>query len=498
MKKLASGYRLIFGYLGIFLMFISMITFIPLVMLIFYPEESHLAINFYLPGLITLAVGAALYFLLIFNRERARLGKHQDQVILVLLWILAILICSLPFVLSGKMSFTEAVFETTSGFATIGLTRFNMWDYHVYIFYRSLLLFFGGVGLVLIITSALSDRYGLRLYIAEGHNDKLMPNLTKSARLILGIYILYIFLGTVAFIISGMSAFDAINHSIAAIATGGFSSQAGGLMAAGGNQTANQIICSVLMLLGGTNFLIHLFLITGKFKRVTRDLEIRFFVVLSLIMIPLFVLSFLVGPNGFNFGDSLSYGIFTYISAITTSGFTNVPATYAFGVTSTVGTTFLVIMMCIIGGGMGSTAGGAKQYRVALAFKAFHWNLRERSASKNMYYPQRIYRCGQSRIVEQGEISEAYGYILIYIVTLFTGTFLVMVFGGGNFSFGECAFEFANALSSTGMSCGLTSQANNAMLWTMTLGMFAGRLEIIPIYYMFYRIGHDIFRKELD
>jgi len=498
MKKLASGYRLVFGYLGIFLVFISIITFLPLVMLIFYPNESGVWWNFVVPGGASLILGLLLYLLLLFGKDRARLGKHQDEVILVSLWILAILICSLPFVLSGKMTFTEAVFETTSGFATIGLTRFTMWDSHVFIFYRSLLLFFGGVGLVLIITSALSDRYGLRLYIAEGHNDKLMPNLTKSARLILGIYILYIFLGTVAFILSGMSAFDAINHSIAAIATGGFSSLPGGLMAAGGNQTANQIICCVLMLLGGTNFLIHLFLITGKFKRVTRDLEIRFFAVLSCIMIPLFVLSFLVGPNGFSFGDSLSYGIFTYISAITTSGFTNVPATYAFGVTATVGTTFLVIMMCIIGGGMGSTAGGAKQYRVALAFKAFHWNLRERSASKNMYYPERIYRCGQYRIVEQGEISEANGYILIYIVTLFTGTFLVMVFGGGHFSFGECAFEFANALSSTGMSCGLTSQANNAMLWTMTLGMFAGRLEIIPIYYMFYRIGHDIFRKELD
>lgn len=498
MKKLASGYRLVFGYLGIFLVFISIITFLPLVMLIFYPNESSVWWNFVVPGGASLLVGLLLYFVLLFKRDRARLGKHQDEVILVSLWILAILICSLPFVLSGKMTFTEAVFETTSGFATIGLTRFTMWDSHVFIFYRSLLLFFGGVGLVLIITSALSDRYGLRLYIAEGHNDKLMPNLTKSARLILGIYILYIFLGTVAFILSGMSAFDAINHSIAAIATGGFSSLPGGLMAAGGNATANQIICCVLMLLGGTNFLIHLFLITGKFKRVFKDLEIRFFGVLSCIMIPLFVVSFLVGPSGFSFGESLSYGVFTYISSITTSGFTNVPATYAFGVTSTVGTTFLVIMMCIIGGGMGSTAGGAKQYRVALAFKAFHWNLRERSASKNMFYPKRVYRCGQSRIAEQGEISEAYGYILLYIVTLFTGTFLVMVFGGGHFSFGECAFEFANALSSTGMSCGLTTQANNAMLWTMTLGMFAGRLEIIPIYYMFYRIGHDIFRKELD
>lgn len=494
MKKQASGYRLIFGYLGMFLVFISAITFIPLIMLIFYPQESNVAINFYLPGLITLAVGLALYFSLIYKRERARLGKHQDQVILVLLWILAILICSVPFALTPEMSFTEAVFETTSGFATTGLTRFKMWDSHIYIFYRSLLLFFGGVGLVLIITSALSDRYGLRLYIAEGHNDKLLPNLTKSARLILAIYVLYIFLGTIALVISGMSLFDAINHSIAALATGGFSSRAGGLIECGGNPHANQIIISVLMLLGGTNFLIHLFLLTGKFKRVFLDLEVRFFGILSAVFIPLFVLSFAVGEYAVSFGDSIRYGIFTYISSITTSGFSNVPAGFVFNT----GVMMLVTLMCVIGGGMGSTAGGAKQYRFALALKSFHWNLRKRSGSKNIYYPHKVYRCGQYHDVEPSEVVESYGFILLYVMTFGVGAFLLTLLSGGTCSIGDSLFEFANAISSTGLSVGVTATANNAMLWTLILGMFAGRLEILPIYFMFYRIGHDIFRKEID
>lgn len=493
MKKLASGYRLIFGYLGIFLVFISLIILLPLTMLIFYPSEASVAINFYLPGLITMAVGIALY-MLICRRDRNRLGKHQDQVLLVMVWVLAILICAVPFLLSGKMTFTESVFESASGFATVGLTRFKMWDSHVFIFYRSLLLFFGGVGLVLIITSALSDRYGLRLYIAEGHNDKLMPNLTKSARLILGIYVLYIFLGTIAFIISGMSAFDAVNHSIAAIATGGFSTTPGGLMACGGNTTANEIICSVLMLLGGTNFLIHLFIITGKFKRVFKDLEIRFFGILAAVMIPLFVLSFLFGETKSSFGESVSYGIFTFISSITTSGFTNFKTPLIFNG----GTMFLVTIMCIIGGGMGSTSGGCKQYRFALAMKGFYWNLRERSTSKNIYYPTRIYRCGQNKEILPNELNEATGYILLYVLTLAVGSFFLMVFGNGQFTLGECMFEFANAISSAGLTCNLTANANNGMMWVMILGMLAGRLEIIPIYFSFVRVGHDIFRKEID
>lgn len=499
MKKLASGYRLVFGYLGIFVVFISIITFLPLVMLIFYPNESSVWWQFAVPGGASLIIGLLLYFLLIFKKDRAQLGKHQDQLLLVSVWIVAILICAVPFVLSGKMTFTESVFESASGFATVGLTRFTMWDSHVFIFYRSLLLFFGGVGLVLIITSALSDRYGLRLYIAEGHNDKLMPNLTKSARLILGIYVLYIFLGTMAFIISGMSAFDAINHSIAAIATGGFSTLPGGLMATGGNPTANQIICSVLMLLGGTNFLIHLFLITGKFKRVFKDLEIRFFGVLSAVMIPLFVLSYLFGETRFGFGESVSYGIFTYISSITTSGFTNIPLnTMANGFAFNGATMFLITLMCIVGGGMGSTSGGCKQYRFALALKSFHWNIRSRSVSKNLYFPNKVYRCGQSKEISQGELSEATGFILLYVLTLAVGSFLLMIFGNGQFRLGECMFEFANAISSAGLTCNLTANANNAMMWVMILGMFAGRLEIIPIYFSFTRVFKDIFRKEID
>lgn len=494
MKKIASGYRLIFGYLGIFLVFISLITFLPLVMLIFYPGESDVWWNFVLPGGATLIAGLALYFSLIFKRERARLGRHQDQLLLVNVWILAILICAVPFVLSGKMTFTESVFEATSGFATTGLTRFTMWDSHVFIFYRSLLLFFGGVGLVLIITSALSDRYGLRLYIAEGHNDKLMPNLTKSARLILGIYVLYILLGTVALIISGMSPFDAINHSIAALATGGFSSRPGGLIECAGNPAMNQIIISILMLLGGTNFLIHLFLLTGKFKRVFRDLEVRFFGVLSLIFIPLFVITFAVGDNAVPFGESLSYGIFTYISAITTSGFTNVPAGFIFSS----GTMMLVTLMCVIGGGMGSTAGGSKQYRFALANKSLYWNIRRMNSSKNIYYPHKVYRCGQYRDVDHHEIAEANGFILLYVATLGVGAFLLVLFSGGWCTIGEGLFEFSNAISSTGLSVGVTAKANPAMLWILTIGMFAGRLEILPIYYAIYRIFNDVFRKEID
>jgi len=492
MKKTAAGYRLIFGYLGIFLIVVGLICLLPLIMLIPFPQDSKYFLNFLIPGISSIGAGIGLSFL-IFKRDRQKLGKHQDSVLLVLLWVLAILICSVPFVMSGNMTFTESVFESTSGFGTIGLTRFTMFDSHIYLFYRSLILFFGGIGLVLVVTSAISDRYGLRLYMAEGHNDKLMPNIAKSARMILGIYIVYIILGTAAYCLAGMNWFDALNHSISALATGGFSSKEGGILECSGNQTAIQIISCILMILGGTNFLIHFFLLTGKFKRVVKDLEIRFFGILLVIFVPLFFVAVLTSGNGFTAGEAFKYGTFTFISAITTTGFSNMPNVVLIGNAGM----FLVVIMCIIGGGMGSTAGGCKQYRVALAFKAFYWNIASRSKSKRIISPHMIYRCGEHKQPEQSEITEALGYILLYSVVLITGTLVLLILASGSaFGVRDCLFEFANAFSSTGLTSGLTAAATPAMMWVLIFGMFAGRLEVLALYFAVYRVIRDLCRKE--
>ena len=104
--------------------------------------------------------------------------------------MLAILITALPFIFSGKYNLTQGIFETTSGWSTTGLSVVDVSKTsHLFLMHRSTVLFFGGIGLVLVICSVLSDTYGMRLYNAEGHNDRLLPNLIKSAR----IYYHYLF-----------------------------------------------------------------------------------------------------------------------------------------------------------------------------------------------------------------------------------------------------------------------------------------------------------------
>ena len=504
-RKVASGYKLILGYLGVFLIVIGLICLLPLFTLIAFPEESKFATNFIVPGLASIAVGILLACFII-KHDKAQLGKHQDSVLLVLVWLFAILICAVPFAMSkiqlgnDGMTFSESVFESASGYCTVGLTRFKMYDLHIYVIFRSCLLLFGGVGLVLIITSAISDRYGLKLYVAEGHNDQLMPNLAKSARLILGIYIGYIFLGTIAYTLAGMPLFDSINHSISAVATGGFSSRVGGLSEItasleSGNAAAIEIISCILMLLGGTNFLIHLFLLTGRFKKAWRDVEIRFFIILSLVMIPLFVASVALSGLNYSFGESLRYGTFTFISAITTTGFTNTANVVWLGE----GVLFLIVLANIIGGGSGSTAGGAKQYRFAVAFKSIYWTIRYKLSPKKYVYPYYVWNKGEQKYIEATECLDCYVYIIVYTACMFIGSFIVLLFsigGGIDISYGDALFEFSNAISSSGFSNGVTALSNSGMLWTMSIGMLAGRLEIFAIYFAFYRGFRDLVRKE--
>lgn len=495
MKKTASGYRLIFGYLGLFIAFVGVAILLPLFALFAFPEEASDWYCFVIPGVSAILLGTAL-FMLIANKTKAQLGKHQDAILLVLIWVSAIFISAVPFLLKGNLNFTDAMFETTSCYATVGLSVFKPSDYnlHLFVLYRSVLCFLGGIGLVLIITSAISDRYGLKLYLAEGHNDKLMPNLARSARVILSIYTGFMVLGVILYVISGMSVYDAIVHSVSAVATAGFSSRFEGIPAFAGqpNFWAIQVVSIVLMLLGATNFLLALFLLTGRFKKVFKDCEIKFFGVLCLVFIPLFVISALLGGEDLSFGQAFVQSSFTYLSSITTTGFANVGNLKVLGG----GVLLLVVLMNIIGGGMGSTSGGVKQYRVVLALKSFYWSTRESTASANKIYPHFVYRCGEEKEVKDEEIKNAFGFIILYIIVLFIGGTLVTILNNSGSSFTDSLFEFSNALACTGLSVGVSASATDAAKWVLIGGMFAGRLEIIVIYLAFFRSIRDLFRKE--
>lgn len=487
-KKSLSGYLLILNYLGIFLILIGLINLVPLFLIVFWPQEANQAAYFLWPGLTSIIVGGLIT--LLFQRyEKGRLERHQDAVLVVSIWILAIFISSLPFLLSGQYSFTQSVFEATSGYSTTGLTVVAVEEVsHIFLLFRSLLQFFGGVGLVLVLTSAISDKFGMRLYSAEGHSDKLMPNLIRSARMILSIYVGYIIVGTTAYVIFGMPLFDALNHSICAVATGGFSTKTASI--GHFNSLPIEIITMVLMILGGTNFFVHLMLLRGKIKNVVSHIEIKFLGILSLIFIPILVINIVTAASS-SLGDSLRIGVFQFLTAITGTGyqtipsFTMMPTAFVFG----------IIILMVLGAGMGSTAGGMKQYRVALALKSQWWNLKVQLAHKKTIRTHFVNRLGTKMVVEKEDIIQNYAFLITYMLVLIAGT---MIFTAYGHSLRDAMFEFASALGTVGLSVGIVhAGAPGGVLWASIVGMFLGRLEFYVVFIAASKLVLDINKKKM-
>ena len=478
-----TGFGLMLGYIGVLLMLIGGIVLLPLLTLLWYPEEAYEAKYFILPGIGSILLGYLLFYN-IRGRETGRLQRNQDAVIVVTCWILAIMICALPFLLSGNYTFTQAVFETTSAWSTTGLSVVDVeHTSHLFLMHRSTILFFGGIGLVLVMLSVLSDTYGMRLYAAEGHNDRLLPNLLKSARIILTMYLCYILSGVALYCLFGMPLFDALIQSIGALSTGGFSSHAQSIGYY--DNIWIEMITIVLMLLGNINFLAHLFLIRGKLRNFFQYCEIRFSFLVIALAVP--VLGFLLCAGmGTALPHALLTALFQVVSALTTTGFQTVDTF----VTLPSAALLLLIVLQLIGGGIGSTAGGIKQYRIYALCKGIWWNIESQLRCGNVIRSHKINRVDKKEAISPTELSQMGLYVVLYFCLFLLGSFILCCYGH---PLAYSMFEFSSALGTVGLSAGImTCDAPSLVLWTGTIGMFIGRLEIYVVLLAAARLGKDI------
>ncbi|MDO5330676.1 MAG: potassium transporter TrkG [Bacillota bacterium] len=587
-SKIATGYRLVFGYLGIFVIMIGIITLLPLLFLIFYPSEWRCYASFMVTGFGAILIGAALYFGLIHKMEKGRLGRHQDAVVIVLVWASALLIGGFPYFLNqffvnnltdtvyitaaSAYSYSEGVMENTSGYTTTGLTILkdfldSAYTYasnagytgeaaqayaqeyiavnssHIFLIYRSITHLFGGVGLILIVSSAFKDASGLRLYNTEGHGDQLLPSMAKTARLILVIYSGYIAFGTLLLWFFGMDWFDALNHSIAALATGGLTTRSTSMYfylnadvslvnfgmgftadvtSSGVNFTATglaqvfspsfnaigmEVSLCILMLLGSMAFFLHMLLLSGKIGKVIRDCEVKLVIFMFLIFVPLMMVSIAfnneyydeLAVDGVGFWDCFRYAAFQFVTCLTTTGYSNVRSIVYLGQ----GALLISVVVMSVGGGSGSTSGAMKQYRVAVCLKQIYWDLKYRYMPRNFAYPRTVYYHGEHKKIGEQEYGEASFFVILYIGVLVAGGMCLSFLP--NMAFQDGIYMFASALSSAGNStidfvayaANNSAVAYNFLLWILTIGMYLGRLEIIPVYFTLYRFAKDATRREV-
>ena len=467
-------YKTILGSLGWMFMSFALILLFPLIFCLFYPEEFSNAIYFVESAAISFLLGYILWFFFGKGSQSNKLTIHEGAIIIFFVWLGAVFFSSLPFVFSNMLKLSHAIFESTSGWTTTGLTLVHEEQISkLFLVWRSLMQYFGGAGFAIIMLSSIGGGVSSGVYAAEGRMDNLQPHIKKSAKIILVIYFSYAVAGIVAYILAGMTPFDAFNHALTALATGGFSTSHSSI--GGFNSVPVEIITIILMTLGTTGFGIHYLLWSGDFRQLRKNVEPWTYLFILLLFIPLIVGS-VFGSIYSNLSESIRHGVFQAVSALTGTGFATTDLTvwnhYPL---------FMLTLLMIFGGMMDSTSGGLKLFRIEIQkFFLPKGTVRYASASKgNIEFK-----------IDSTLLKNILIFSTLYFLNYVIGVAVLVAHGNDLM---KSSFEYASALSTVGLSLGITStSAPDAVIWVQTVGMFLGRLEFIVMLYAIAKLARDL------
>lgn len=479
---LVNKYNLILGYVGYILIGLSAVILLPLVMLFFEKNSVSNIYSFVVPSAISFIAGQGLKTR-IRNTSEHSLTLEEGGVVVVLTWVSGLLISSLPFIISGNLNFTQAVFESVSGWTTTGLSVVDVESIdRIFLLWRSIMQFLGGAGFAVIMLAAVIGPPGAGLYNAEGRSDLLLPNVMQSARMIMIIYSGYVIGGIILYVLAGMSFFDAVNHSMAALSTGGFSTKTDSI-GFWRNPTI-ELITLALMLLGTTNFYLHYMLLKGRIRDFFKSSENIMLYSAIAVSTPI-VFFFTLSSLGFGLWERVRAAVFQTVTAITTTGF----STVSFDNWNDAGVLVIIVLM-IIGGGTCSTAGGLKLLRVYTIIKSVYWDIRSYLLPRNVV-PNNYIRKGDEKVyIDDGYIKGVYNFTALYVIVFVLGV-LIMLLNG--YDLRSSVFEYASSIGTVGLSVGVTSpDAPPVVLWAQTIGMALGRLEFMVVFYGIAKVIGDI------
>ncbi len=484
MHKKIHTYHLPYGllstvlyYTGILLIILALLLLIPALSAYFIDKNNTLVWCFVIPAMISFILGACM--LILYERSELYLGAAITLAALV--WLLFAIIGAIPFWMARSyfgeawgLTFLEGVFEAMSGFTATGLTMYGdrVADLpRSILFWRSLTQWVGGVGVIVLFLSVLVVRTGSiagKLYSAEGRSHRLVPSVVRTTRRIWAIYAGYTALLILILFALGMPFFDSLNHSMTALATGGFSVKNQSIMSYAVEGHTNALLMEMaiipFMLIGGISFAMHHQLVLGNIKEFFDNVEVR-----AIFLITILATVILAVSLGLTF-DSFRYGSFQTVTALTGTGFNTADVSIWTDFQK-----FILTILMVFGGGYGSTASALKLIRVAVLFYAIFWLVRDYLLPESVVHRLKL---GKSMYTHE-LIMDVAIYAVLYLGLLVLGA---LVFMAGGAPAADSLFEVASAEGNVGLSVGLT---HAAMPWwekiTLIIQMWAGRLEIFPV-----------------
>ncbi len=470
--KLTSSSTVAYA-IGAILIALSLIMLIPL--LLNTHEGQHSTGAFLSSSFFCLFSGGLLYFT---NRQ----GQHHLSVrsgfaLTILSWLAVGFFSALPYVFGAwQLSLTDALFESFSGLTTTGSTVIIGLDNSPrdLLLWRSMTQALGGIGIIMLAMTLLPYLRvgGMQLFHAESsdRHEKILPRMADLGKALIGMYILLTGFCFMGYATAGMNAFDALNHALTTISTGGFSTHDTSF--AYFDSARIDWIASFFMFSGALPFILYIRFMIKRDFAFWQDDQVRFFTYIIVGAVATIAL-YLVHHQQFDSISALRYAAFNVISILSTTGFAN--ADYIqWGMFPVV----TIFFLTYLGGCSGSTSGGLKTMRIVILTRTL---LRE---LYKMISPNRVYRVTfNHHPVEEKVLIDVLGFLCFYVM-LNVGLTLALHLCGLDF---ETALSgAATAISNTGPGVGGTigPAGNFAGLpdtakWLLTAGMIIGRLEIL-------------------
>ncbi|MEI6896768.1 MAG: TrkH family potassium uptake protein [Psychromonas sp.] len=471
-------YRPLFFITGLVLSKMAFFMYFPMA-LAFY-QQSLGGVEF-LTAIVITHFASFVFIYIGGEKQRSRLGVREMFLLTTGVWVLASIFAALPFVFIEHISYSDAFFETMSGITTTGSTVLTGLDtmHPSILLWRSILQWLGGVGFIVLGVAILPflNVGGMRLFQTESSDwsDKAQ---SKTRYVALDILIVYLFLSICCFIgylWSGMSTFDALNHAMTTISTGGYSTSDNSM---GNFSQAAHWNAILFMFLGGLPFLLFIrafhrrnLLLLFQDAQIIGLIKVIFFATLSLTL-------YLVFNDQFDWFDALRLSLFNVVSVITTTGF-------GLDDFTTWGPFSVLIFLGLLftGACSGSTSGGIKIFRFQIAF-----SLLKRQLMLLMHphgiFPQKY----NNRLVSDDILRSLIAFILAYLATVLIAALLLTLCGE------DAMTAFTAALTAvSNVGPGLVAEVgptgnfahfSDASKWILSLCMLMGRLEILTVVVM--------------
>ena len=474
------NFKIIGRFLGFVIMIIGAFMLLPVIISVIYGDHEYS--TFLISSAICLILGSALSFFI--KPDLSKIRKREGYLIVALSWIAMCLLGALPYIIERpEMTIINSIFESSSGFTTTGATIFNDIESLPYglLFWRSLTQWIGGMGII-VFTVAIFPLLGIggvELFVAEApgpQTDKIQPRIKEVAKRLWLIYVgLTIVLCGILYFISGMNFFDALNHALTTISTGGFSTKNASM--AHFSSPWSQYPVLLFMFIGGMNYTVIYYLLKGRVRRAWRSDELKTYV-LFLLGTLLLVLSFLGFQLDGSFEKAFREVLFQIVSLVTTTGFVTADYT-AWGHTYSL----IFFGLLFVGACAGSTSGGIKIIRHLVFFKSALLEF------KRLLHPRAYIRLKVDGGIVPGRITtHILVFLLCYLFLLVIGSLVMsLIVDEQNMPFLTTIGSVATCLGNIGPAIGSVGPVNNfahipdiGKLFLSAL-MVIGRLEVFTV-----------------